>query len=296
MMAQKKTVKKQGKAALLLCVMSYTWIYIVTVVVVAGYPLVMYLLKKNGIINQEQFIGNLTIFIGWIIALLIAAIHLHKSRVDNRKAQREKTRKELELEAFREINLRMTQLSQAVAKVCSLFGLLPLRLSLCIDHPEISEFSMNKRYEQITTRTSKVAFTEIDFATIIEAHEIAVMEFIHLTKFIHFRLADAREEIDEFIQWCYGKSVVELGESEGETEFKNRCAKIEKLLFDITFYLYDMRIKLMNSLVGDIFERHIPIRKPEDPTYRVLTEIATKENVAKEEAQRIQRDKEKACS
>jgi len=38
----------------------------------------------------------------------------------------------------------------------------------------------------------------------------------------------------------------------------------------------------MNSLLGEIFDKKVPERKPRDPKYKTLKELAIKEKVEKE--------------
>ncbi len=42
----------------------------------------------------------------------------------------------------------------------------------------------------------------------------------------------------------------------------------------------------MNSLLVDIFDIKVPMRKPRDPKYKLLTEVAIKEKVEKEARER----------
>lgn len=65
-------------------------------------------------------------------------------------------------------------------------------------------------------------------------------------------------------------------------QFKEYCKEINEDLFNISSWLHDYRIELMNSMLGDIFESKVPIRKPMDPKYKTLIELATKEKVEKE--------------
>jgi hypothetical protein len=69
---------------------------------------------------------------------------------------------------------------------------------------------------------------------------------------------------------------------EGLEDFKRECKSVEEVLFNVTMYLFDYRIELMNCLLGDIFETQVPRRKPIDPRYKTLVEIATKETVEEE--------------
>ncbi|GAH05760.1 unnamed protein product, partial [marine sediment metagenome] len=65
-------------------------------------------------------------------------------------------------------------------------------------------------------------------------------------------------------------------------QLKKYCKEIDEDLFNISSWLHDYRIELMNSMLGDIFESKIPIRKPVDPRYKTLIKLATKEKVEKE--------------
>jgi hypothetical protein len=45
----------------------------------------------------------------------------------------------------------------------------------------------------------------------------------------------------------------------------------------------------MNSLLGDTFDTKVPMRKPRDPKYKLLTEVAIKKEVEKEAKKRENR-------
>jgi len=77
-------------------------------------------------------------------------------------------------------------------------------------------------------------------------------------------------------------SFKDLLTKKGNSEFTKKYDEISDNLFTIQCYLFDYRIVLMNSLFGDIFDTKVPFRRPKDSKYKLLTEVAIKEEVEKE--------------
>ncbi|MBN2180255.1 MAG: hypothetical protein JW743_12615 [Deltaproteobacteria bacterium] len=67
-----------------------------------------------------------------------------------------------------------------------------------------------------------------------------------------------------------------------ESEFQRKCEDISSRLIDVQCYLIDYRIELMNHILGEIFDCKVPERKPHDPKFKTLKEIAIPEEVEKQ--------------
>ena len=127
------------------------------------------------------------------------------------------------------------------------------------------------------------------FTLAIESNEIAVTQFDHLRKYIQFQINEVSDKIDNFEKYFNKTEKGKLVSEEGYSEFKENCDEIIEKFGNIQSYLFDYRIELMNSLLGDIFDTKVPMRKPKDPKYKLLTEVATKEEVEKEARERENR-------
>jgi len=243
-------------------------------------------LKDSQTLSPKDFISNIILIIGWLIALLMGLLHLEKTRKDNQNLKREEIKKSIERETFREINRATTQLSGIIINITTKYGMLLSRLNWHIQNPML--FSFNK--ETIGTELNTVNINLLDgltkFLLAIESNEIAVIKFDHLRKYIQFRVDDAYNLLNDFYKYFVNLDKKELITKEGQEKLKQKCDEIDDKLHDIQAYLYDYRIELMNYFLGEIFHAKIPIRKPRDPKYKILTEVAIKESVEKEEDER----------
>jgi len=228
--------------------------------------------------------------VGWLVALLIAINYLQKNRRDNQIAKKEEFKKSLEIDAFREINKGVTTFSNSISNISAFYRTLySLKLFLFKKNPTIFKFDkvgiiqeMRKEHENLIQGLTR-------FLIAIESNEIVVIQFDHLRKYIQFQIDDVNDKIDNFEQYFNKKEKEKLVSEEGYSEFKENCDEIIEYFANIQSYLFDYRIELMNLLLGDIFDAKVPMRKPRDPKYKLLTEVATKEEVEKEAKKRENR-------
>jgi hypothetical protein len=230
----------------------------------------------------DSFVNNLAIFVGWLVAITIVWIQLGKTRQDNADIKRDEIRKSLEIDGFKEINVGARKLSDAISEIVIKLLTLPGKLKLHREQPSIFGFDKNRVILDVNGYNIRLSDGSSSFVLAIEGHEIVVTAYDHLRRYIQLRLDDVREAIDDFRSYLISTDIATMKTDEGFAQFKSRCEQIRDDLYSIQSYLFDYRIELMNSLLSDIFKSKVPQRKPLDPKYRILTEIATKEGVAKE--------------
>lgn len=234
--------------------------------------------------------GRFAIFgntVGWLIALLIAINYLQKNRRDNQIAKKEEFKKSLEIDAFREINKSVTAFSEAISDISAFFRTLYfINLFLYKSNPTIAKFNKMEIILELRKKHENLIQGVVIFILAIESNEIAVIQFDHLRKYIQFQIDDIIDKIDNFEQYFNKTEKEKLVSEEGYSEFKENCDEIIEYFVNIQSYLFDYRIQLMNSLLGDIFDTKVPLRRPKDPKYKLLTEVAIKEEVEKEARER----------
>jgi hypothetical protein len=234
--------------------------------------------------------GRFTTFgniVGWLIALLIAINYLQKNRRDNQIAKKKEFKKSLEIDAFREINKSVTAFSEAISDISAFFRTLySINLFLYKSNPTIAKFNKMEIILELRKKHENLIQGVVIFILAIESNEIAVIQFDHLRKYIQFQIDDITDKIDNFEQYFNKTEKEKLVSEEGYSEFKENCDEIIEYFVNIQSYLFDYRIQLMNSLLGDIFDTKVPMRKPRDPKYKLLTEVAIKEEVEKEARER----------
>jgi len=262
-------------------------LYVITILV--GLLFVNYLksLKSKQLITDKEYISSFTTIVGWGIALLLGLMHLQKTRRDNRIAKKEEFKKSLEINAFREINKAVTELSDAISKLGVSFLILPGNLKLySIDPSRMLTFDKFQQEQKLRNESINIRTNLANFILVIESNEIAVIRFDHYRKYIQFQFDDIFDKIEKFLAYFSNLRIEELITVEKQRELKERCDKLNDELWSIGSYLFDYRIELMNSIMGNIFDSRVPIRKPRDKKYKVLTEVAIKEEVEKEAEER----------
>lgn len=245
------------------------------------YLLFVLVLKILGLLSIQNLVYSVTIFIGWIVALSIVFIQLRKTREDNQILKREEIKKSLEINAFKEINKAVTNFSDILSTISTKYVMLPTDLRLHMQSPNIFKFDKMKMELEISDHRATIYKGVAEYVLSIEANEISVTRFDHLRKYIQFKVDDVADSIMSFQNYVANTNASELGPNKN-SEFNKWCEKIVDELQAIMGYLFDYRIELMNYFLGDIFVSKVPRRKPKDPKCKILTEVATKEEIEKE--------------
>jgi len=253
-----------------------------------GVTLVIIIAYLGGVVlltNPDKVIENISNSIGWLVALVLAVLHIRATQRDSQIGRREEVKRSLEVEAFRNVTEAVTQFSSTITDITTPYRTLPIALEYYPRDLAIStfnEFRNVKLPQQNISLSNGVSV----FVVTIESIEIAIIQFDHLRKFIQFRVDDAQEAISKFQEYARSLDVETLFSKEGLHRLKEECEVVEQALLKITMYLFDYRIELMNCLLADVFEQRVPHRKPLDPDIKILTELATRENVREEEERR----------
>jgi len=245
------------------------------------YLLFVLVLRILSLLSIQNLVYSVTIFIGWIVALSIVWIQLRKTREDNQILKRQEIKKSLEISAFKEINKALTSFSEILSRILHKYRMLPIDLRLHIKSPNIFVFNKAEMESEIGTHRASIYKGVAEYVLAIEANEISVTRFDHLRKYIQFKVDDVADSIMSFQNYVLNANISELKTTK-KSEFNKWCEKIAEELQTIESYLFDYRIELMNYFLGDIFVSKVPRRKPKDPKYKILTEVATKEEVEKE--------------
>lgn len=254
-------------------------VYAFTAICILTYALVLYVLKATDTLKPDSFVNSITSFVGWLIALSIAWIHLRKNRLDNIALNKAETKKRLEIEAFKELNKAITDLSHIFGSVSVKYWTWPSKLKLHIENPSIFIFNRSEIDLDFSEQLIKLGHAEVDFVTAIEGNEIVIIQFDHFRKFLQLEIEDIKDAVECFRSYFSKVDENYLITSEGYLDFERRCEEMNEQFVQFYTYLYDYRIILMNCLLGQVFETKMPERKPKDPKYKHLTEVAKKEEV-----------------
>jgi len=264
-------------------------LFIISLVILVFYVFIMIIFNLVGFLNTNDFILSISTALGWLIALIIAIMHLTKARKDNQAALKYEIKKNIQIDAFKEINKGIYKLSSGLSALSVIFLSLPGDYNLHKNIPLIS-FEKNKVLKEIRNKNNILSNKYTGFLLAIEAYEISIIDFDHYRKYIQFEIEDFKKAVDNFETYFNELDINKLKEDKKFSEFKNRCNKIFEDGNNIQGFLHDYRVLLMNSILGygEIFDKSVPERKPKDPKLKTLTELANKEEVKKEEERRIQ--------
>lgn len=251
--------------------------YILIFLIIPIYIAILFVLRHFGF--DINVIENITIIIGWLLALGLAIMHLQKNREDNIQAFKNENRKKLEIDALREINKKANKLSSIITSFTTMMLYLPVRLKQHIDNPKFFKFDKNSINLEVIKYQPKLRGVMAEFIIAIESNEIVVIKYDHLRKYIQHVFDNAFNIFNNFDNYLLTVDEATLLTKEGVSELSNYCNELFQVFQEINSYLFDYRIEIMNSLLGGLFDQKVPERRPLDPSFKILTEVATKEKV-----------------
>lgn len=255
----------------------------ISTLLIIEYGLVLILLNQYSLISFDNLINNITVFIGWIFALLLAILHLEKTRKDNQENSKEELKKSLEIKAFHEINDSINNLSTAIGEIGT-------KLLIAQSNIELSKKNINYNYDlkelNINYLVINLMKNHCDFVLSFERNEIVFLRYDHFRKFIQMKLDDLIQELREFNVYLFSFNF----KSDDIKVFYDKCNCIFDSTGDISGWLMDLRIEIMNNFLSDIFQDKIPVRMPLDKRIKILSEIAKREDVISEFNARVRKD------
>src|SRR5258706_12495649 len=234
----------------------------ITFLFIVAYFLVVSILSVAGLLGQKDYVQSLSAFIGWLVTLFLAVLHFRETQKENQNGRREEVKKTLEMEAFRKINESITAFSEIVTKVTTPYRTLLGTLRVySVHNPSLMKASLQNFIQAELSQHNIMLWNGVTpFVLAIESHEIAVIKYDHLRKFIQFRVDAAHQAINKFREHIQSTDIEQLMSKNGLDRLEQECNKVEMTLFDIVMYLFDYRIELMNELLGNVFEQTVPRR------------------------------------
>lgn len=240
------------------------WAYYLPILaLLVGYGIFLYLVWRADALQTSDFINSITIFIGWIVALLTAGIYLSKTRKDNQDLKREEIRRSLEIDTFREVNKAITNFANVLSEASREYKWRPFRLERDLawdkEHLQDTEFRFHNAKTAIEVENGRQGLMKRldEFKLTIEAHEIAVIQFDHEIKRIKSEIDRLDKSIIDLRHFMMMNKKDNFFMDKVFFDFKKKCQQIEEKLNEIGRYLGDYRIELMNEFMGPIFERSI---------------------------------------
>jgi len=255
--------------------------YFITFLIILLFPIGAYfLLVKKELITEEAFYSNLLGFAGWIIALLIAWIHIRKNREDNLIIQEKEIKKRFEIESFKEINKVMVENEDGLTDISTYYIFTwkqKIRNSIKdLNDNEIilTNNILTNIYLEAREQNTRLIELWKNFIVSIETYEIALIQFNKLREVLNNKFKEILFITNDFEKYILNLARKQsLNKETDLAELDKKMLEINNKIMDIACYLRDYRIELMNSVLGDIFHSEVPKRKAEEPN-KTLTQIA----------------------
>ncbi len=240
-------------------------------------------LRFIGQLNTGELARDIAIILGWIVTVLVATHQQTAAQRENDRLKRDDLRRSLQVEAFRHVSDAAIRFSGEVSEISSTYSVTAFTLSrpaiLPLESVIRAVYSdTNKHFVGLQQSMSRFAF-------VVETYQLTVSDLHHLYLYICFRIDDVTQRISSLpIQVPETHA---LTNADARINFQRECANIGESLNNIRLFIGDLRVELMNSLVGPLFDRRAPRRQPLKPSIKTLVELATPEAVAAEQQQRL---------
>jgi len=256
---------------------------------IGGWPVLAYAVvvtlfiaaRAIGLISTSDLVTGVSVVLAVLPGLYLAAVQIRETQAENDRLRTAELRRELEVEAFKSVTSAIVKLTQSLSSLGSIYGIAFVTLR----GPTPSDATLRDLQNHMP-RVIALHRAKADFVFAVEAYEIARLPYHHLRIFIQHRLDDLIASITAF-----GRSIsFDLEQSKTTQELQRTMDSATAVSADflaLILYLHDYRIELTNGLLGDLFDRVVPRRKPLMTQYKTLTEVATPELVAAEDQRRI---------
>lgn len=257
----------------------FLYMIILVIISVTAYELIV--AKEYNLLEYKELLNFCFPLLGWIIAFSLVILQINKKRQDNKELKKLEIKKSLQIEAFKQINLSITECSKIFTGIQIDYLMLAGKLKVYSQNSNFDFHSFvlpfySKQYLADLHKGHSI------FKRAIEANEIAVIEFNHFDKKLFIELHRLSNHIDKFSDFI-GKNSQQSLLNQNYKEFDRKSNEISQMMLDIQCYLHDFRIILMNHFLEDIFNTKVPSRNPNDKNIKTLNELAeNKEEVEKE--------------
>lgn len=254
--------------------------YILAILFIVLFLVFLYLLVIAEHITRSEFIGILINLSGWVVALLIAWIHIRKNREDNLIIQEKEIKKRFEIESFKEINKVMVENEEGLTDISTYYVFTwkqKIKNSITdLNNNEIILTNNILTYIHLEARKQNTRLIELwkNFIVSIETYEIALIQFNKLKEVLNNKFKEIIFITNDFEKYILNLARKQsLNKETDLAELDQKMLEINNKIMDIACYLRDYRIELMNSILGDIFHSEVPKRKAKEPN-KTLTQIA----------------------
>jgi hypothetical protein len=243
---------------------------------------VLLTLRILGQLNTAETVRDFVLILGWIVTVLVATHQQRSVRDENDRSKREELRRSLQAEAFRQLSDASVKFLSEVGEIGSKYSV--AAFSLGQPSPLSPETTIRNVYARLTGDLIELYRAMSRFAFVIETYQLALSDIHHLYLYIRFRVDDVARQLGAFPMSL--PEGVALVDAVGREAFRTKCSDIGERLNNVSLYIGDFRIEVMNSLVGSLFDRRVPRRRPAKTSIKTLVELATPEAVAEENQQR----------
>lgn len=257
-----------------------TEVVLLSVILILSLAVLVYYLLIKELIPEEFFYMSIVALLGWLFAFLTGLFHTRQNREDNLIIQNNEIKKRLEIEAFKEINKVIVENEEILTDIATYYVFtwkLKIENSIKNKKPNNSEIVLETHtltHIHLEAREQNTRLIELwkNFIISIETYEIVLIRFNKFKEVLNKEFRKMLSMTNDFENYIIKLSRKTLLKGDLAT-LDEKMSEIDNKIMDISCYLRDYRIEIMNSMLGDIFHSKVSKRKVKEP-HKTLTQIA----------------------
>lgn len=237
--------------------------------------------------DQSNWIGYVITVIGLIISIGLVLYQLGKQHRSSLQLQRNSAREALKLRVYEILNTKVREFSRASSEAKSYADAIPREIESQINSfnfglkrspPDLRANLLSKAHYHASS-----SLTELIVA--IESWEIA----FPAAKLFRIALISANQDIEDVFHPFFrdsisvlptdlganGIHIPQLPTAEQLERLKAECAAYSDARTTLITYTHDLVVEAQNILLAELFDRRVEVRRPIDPTYKVVTATDT---------------------
>lgn len=256
--------------------MSHRAINLLALAILIGYAAGLWCLQRTNAIDESTLVSGLALLVGWLLTLLIAWLHLQKSLEDNREAARLENQRQLKRVAVSEVLEATHHYSIKVGSIATYVGNLVNRLK-CYPPQLMQNEAKKAAIQDLPLAPSDLLEAHSNWGAVIEANQLTLLDLDHYRLHIQHEALDRFNDLLNLSSVGYTALLALPQETEALTDFAEKAKEVSLRVTYLQAYLYDYRIILLNTMLGDVFDSRVPCRKPLDPEFRRLDDVSQEE-------------------
>ncbi|MBI3829059.1 MAG: hypothetical protein HY291_06065 [Planctomycetes bacterium] len=239
-----------------------------------------------------QIVGNVIQVISIIVGAWLVAIQIRKNHESSIEVQRENARLGLKVKVYEDFECFLNTAQERITIIDSVARSLPFSIYFYWRRKE--EFKLkepthiNHTSYSIARLHNRAMDSALKLIIKLESFEVALTEsktFVRALSIQMSKCSDAFREFHEATlmllpvhvpkdkQAAVGSKILEPHRPTDDNlnRIKKASEEYNEVLMDLQAFVYDLRVEAQNLLLGELFQKRVPPRKPIDPRHLVLS-------------------------